>query len=272
MRGRRGFTIAELLVATIVMSILGTVLARMLIHDSRFVSKLEAMMDARQSARAAMNTMTVEMRMVAQDGLIAATTKKITVRAPYGWGLACDRAAGDTRASLIPADSMMYASAVPDGLAWRDNTGSYNYLTGISIGSFGTTTACTDEGVQVLPGGQLVTITMPDVMNPGTLFFLYQTLIFEFKASTELPGRTGLWRKAGTGANEEILAPFDTTAGFAFYVLGTDTALTNPPGLLSDVIGLELLLHGESEMTPQGETTPQHFDLQTRVTFLNTVN
>ena len=55
-------------------------------------------------------------------------------------------------------------------------------------------------------------------------------------------------------------------------MLGTTLALTNPPGLLSDVIGLQLLLHGESEMTPQGETTPQDFDLQTRVTFLNTLN
>jgi prepilin-type N-terminal cleavage/methylation domain-containing protein len=270
MRGRRGFTITELLVATIVMSILGTVLARMLIQDSRFVSKLEAMMDARQSARAAMNTMAVEMRMVSQSGLTAATTKKITVRAPYGWGMACDRSAADTRASLVPADSMMYASALPDGLAWRDSTGNFNYVAGISVASFGTTTACTNEGVQILPGGQLVTITMPDVMIPGTLFFLYQTLTYEFKSSTELPGRTGLWRKAGTGADEEILAPFDTTAGFAFYVLGTDSALTNPPVDLNDVIGLELLLHGESEMTPQGETTPQDFDLQTRVTFLNT--
>ena len=113
---------------------------------------------------------------------------------------------------------------------------------------------------------------MPDVMNPGTLFFLYQTLTYEFKASTDLPGRTALWRQAGTSADEEILAPFDTSAGFAFYVLGTDTALTNPPADLNDVIGLGLLLHGESEMTPQGETTPQDFDLQTRVTFLNAAN
>jgi prepilin-type N-terminal cleavage/methylation domain-containing protein len=269
---RRGFTLAEILIATIVMAILGTIMARMLIQDSRFVSKLDAMMDARQSARAAMNTMAVELRMVSKGGLTSATPTRVTVRAPYAWGVACDRASGQTRASLLPADSMMYASAIPSGLAWLTNTGNYSFVTSITVAPYGTATSCTNEGVQILPGGHLITITMINVMPPGTVFYLYQTLTYEFTNSATIPGRIGLWRQAGGAPNEEILAPFDTSSGFGFFILNSDTALTNPPGNLNDVIGLKLLLHGESEQTPEGQAAPMDFDLQTRIAFLNTVN
>lgn len=64
----RGFTLMELIVATIVMAILGTALTRMLINDSQFVDKMDAMMAARQVARAGMSVMSLGFQMVTDGG------------------------------------------------------------------------------------------------------------------------------------------------------------------------------------------------------------
>ncbi|MFQ6047330.1 MAG: PilW family protein, partial [Gemmatimonadales bacterium] len=60
----RGFTLIEVMIGMVVLAILGTALTQMLLSDSRFVNRQEAMLDARQAARAAMNIMTVELRLV----------------------------------------------------------------------------------------------------------------------------------------------------------------------------------------------------------------
>lgn len=274
MSTRGGFTLVELIVGTVVMAILGTILARMLVQDSRFVSQLEAMMDARQSARAAMNSMAVELRMISSGGLVNASPTTIEVRSPFGWGVACDRDVGDTIASLVPADSMWYASAVSnvDGIAWLDGAGSYQFEPGVSVTSSGNSAACTAEGVSILPGGQLVAVNMVNVPAPGTVIYLFQEVTYSFAESSVLPGRIGLWRQAGSAPNEEVLAPFDSTAGFGFFVDPSAAPLVNPPADLSTVTGLELRLHGESAITPEGRTEFEDFQLQTRVTFLNAAN
>ncbi len=270
MMNRRGFTLTELLIATIVMGILGFILARMLVQDSRWVARLEAMMDARQSARMAMNTMAVELRMVTGGLQVPSTRSAVTVNSPYAWGVACNRVGAITVATLLPADSLMYASASPDGVAARDNaTGNYVLYPGASVAPSAAPSECTTEGVQLLPGSVLVELGVGPAVQPGDVVYLYQRIKYEFAASTTLPGRIGLWRQAGTAPDEELLAPFDTTAGFGFYVVGSDSIWTNPPADLTTVTGLELLLHGESELTPNGADAPQGFDLETRVTFLN---
>ena len=69
---RRGFTLAELLVAMVVMSVLGLALVQVLIGNAHFVSRQDAMMDARLTARAAMYSMIGELQDVTDGGLAAA--------------------------------------------------------------------------------------------------------------------------------------------------------------------------------------------------------
>lgn len=269
----RGFTLIELLVTTVVVAILGTILARMLVQDSRFVSQLEAMMDARQTARAAMNTMSADLRMVSQGGLIAANPKRIIVRVPYAWGMACLPAGPAVVASLIPMDSMMYAAALPTGIAWLDSTETYAFSNATIAATATPRAECTADSIRTLTGGQTVLIT-PNPPIPagdlpsGSIVYLFEVVEFEFKASAELPNRVGLFRNR-IGVGEEVLAPFDTAAGFAFYLDPNDTAVTNAPADLTTVTGLELRLWGESVSIPEGGTDPAVFDLVTRITFLN---
>ena len=112
---RRGMTLTELLVGMVVMAIIGTAIVRMVVNDARFVSSIDAMMNARQTARAAMNTMVAEMRMASSDGLMAAARDSVTVRVPYAFGMACNATTigwtSNRIVAVLPMDSVLYASA-----------------------------------------------------------------------------------------------------------------------------------------------------------------
>ncbi len=271
----RGFTLVELLIALTVFAILGVALARMLVSDSRFVSEQEAMMLARQTARAARNAMTVELRMVGDNGLLAAAAESVAVRVPYAFGMTCQSGMAGTVATLMPPDSLMYASAVPSGMAWRGTTGTYTFVTGVTVTSSTVTSACTADSIRTVPGSMLINISgIPGPLIPpsGRIFHLYQNVTYRFGASTEFPGRRALWRRRGTDPVDELVAPFDTAARFAFLVGPNSTMQEAPPFDLTTVRGLELRLVGASVSPAQGRTSPETFPLVTRVAFANRLN
>jgi prepilin-type N-terminal cleavage/methylation domain-containing protein len=265
----RGFTLIELLLAITLTGILATALVRILLSDSRFVSQQESMMTARNAARAAQNVLSVELRMVSDAGLIAAAPESVTVRVPYAFGIACGIDGSDRVAALIPADSLMYATAVPDGLMRRETNGAYVQRNVNSVTTSTNVAACTAQAVSLVPSGNLVAIDPQSTLQSGQIFFLYQTISFKFSASTDLPGRIGLWRRVNANAYEELVAPFDSTT----RVRGLGGANPQPtevvPADLSTVAGLEIHLVTESYDVPQGKSDHSQFELPLQVTFLN---
>ena len=271
-RDTRGFTLAELLIATVVMGILGLAMTRILIDDSRFVSKVEAMMNARQAARAAMNTMAVELQMVSRGGLTLADSKDVQALVPYAFGVLCEPQSGNRYAALVPTDSLMYASAVADGMAWRDKTADYTTMEVDNVvdAQPSALARCTDGGIGVPAGGRFIQMVVTnDSLNVGDIFYLYQIVRYFFYASVDIPGRVALWRQRSGAAWEELITPFDESSEFRFFVEAADTALIAPPADLSQVTGLELRLVGASELTPRGSPKPPSFEITTRLNFLN---
>lgn len=271
---RRGFTIVELLIASVLMAIVGVIMTRILISDSRFVARQDAMLNARQASRAALNTMSVELRMISDGGLVAATPLSITVQVPYAFGMTCRNPSGTSIiASLMPPDSLMYATAVPGGIAWPGPSGRYeNFVAGVSVASSSNLALCTADSIRVVPSGKLVIVSgIPAGNRPpsGTLFYLYQTVTYRFAASVMLPGRVGLWRQAGGSSAEELVTPFTSGAKFAFLTGPNLQINANPPAVLDSVRGLELHLIGASDRTPLGSAQPPSFALRTKIAFLN---
>jgi len=263
---RRGVTLVELLITMVVFGILGTALARLMISNSRYVSRQEALLEARQTARAAMNVMLPELRMVSDGGLIAAAPDSITARVPYAFGVFCR----DEYAVLAPPDSTVYATAIPGGIAYQLASGLYAFDATVTVtGTTTNTSDCDADSIRAVPGGPRITLSVEDLAPAGRLFYLYQTVTYRFAASTALPGRRALWRRAGGGAAEELLAPFDTAARFRFLVGSRLTAQTAVPAPLSNIRGLELRLVGASLFPAQGAAEPTRFALQPRVRFGN---
>jgi type II secretory pathway pseudopilin PulG len=261
------------------MGLLGAALARILINNSRFVERQDAMMEARATARAAMQSMASELHGVGDNGLLGASRDSVTLRVPYAFGMACRFSGGTTIASLMPVDSVTYASAAPEGLAWRTVGGAYTAISPVAVASSGNISQCTADSIRVIPGGKLVAISGPSVNSnsppSGSLMYLYHTVTYKFAPSVDLPGRRGLWRKAGSAGYEELAAPFDTSAKFAFlfgpYMRVQVRTSISIQASRDSVRGLELRLTGASVTTPPGASRPPRFDLRSRIAFSNKV-
>jgi type II secretory pathway pseudopilin PulG len=273
-----GFVLAELLVAMVVAAIIGVALTQLIISQSRFVALQSGVMQARGGARAALNVMATDFRMVTDSGLVAASPDSVTVRVAYAFGVACGQSGGTTIVSLLPADSASYFSAAMTGYAWRDTAGAFVYIEPATVASAsaplssctGATPPITTLATSAWPA-RAVGLQPNDVRTPpGTVVYLYQLVRYAFAPSGELPGKIGLWRRVlSTGASDELVAPFDTSAGFQFLVGSALTPLAAPPADLTTVRGLRLLLVAMSEQPPEGRALPVKFNLTTNVIFRN---
>ncbi len=281
---RRGFVLAELLVALVIAAVIGVALTQLVLSQSRFAALQGALVQARGGARAALNVMSNDFRMVSDGGLLAATRDSVTVRVPYAFGVACGQPSGTgtTVVSLLPADHASFASATMSGYAWRDTTGSYVFVDSTSASAPTTSlVSCTSQSPPITTLGstgwlpQTVSVPTdyrrsPQAPLPGTVVYLYQIVRFAFAPSVQLPGRKGLWRTVlSTGQRDELVAPFDTSAKFQFLV-GTALQLRpTPPAVLDSVKGLRLLLVAASETAPEGRAAPIQFNITSNVVFRN---
>jgi prepilin-type N-terminal cleavage/methylation domain-containing protein len=269
LRSRRaGFTLVEVLIALTLTAVLGAAVTGAFVSQSRFFDRQEKVGAARNVSRSAINIIMSELRMVERSGgVTAATNSAITLRVPYAMGLYCNLNVGTMRISRLPADSAQLASAVYSGYAFRTSASTYTYVPGTLPPTPGTAGSCTASGVTELAGGGVMNVPLGTPLTVATPVFLYQLVTYEFKASTMVPGRIGLYRRV-VGAEEELLAPFDTTAMFRFYESDAAVPQTAVPGTLSNITGIELVLDGLSER-PNGDGTFQRVELSTSVFFRN---
>jgi len=277
MTGRRGFTLAELVVGMVVLGVIGAALTRLYLSQSRFYDQQGQLRRARLVSRMAINAALSDLRMVeATGGLVAATATQVTMRVPYAIGVVCANTPAQTTLSLWPVDSTVFATAGFSGYAWRDSLGNVSYVeAGTSLAN-GNASLCVAANVVTMPGGRVMVVqpplpaALPTVTAVGTTVFLFQRLTYEFKPSVALPGRLALWRTiVASGQADELVAPFDSAATFRFLVAGSDTAQVTPPLPLSNTRGLELGLTSQSDRAPEGSTALRRAQAVTAVYFNN---
>ncbi len=290
---RRGFTLVELLLSLIVTAIVGAALVRMVLGQARFMDQQEAWRGARAVARGGVNRLVSDLRMVeATNGLAAAVAggQDFTVRVPYAFGVICLAAGNTLTLSMLPVDSAMYNAPGHSGFAVRGDDGVYAYYTSTVLNAIPANIGngnCTgvvapDKPITTLaamngsPAGNTITVTATAAFAPpvkkGQIVFLYRRIRYQFKNSVALAGRTGLFRAPVDGAagdEEEIATPFAATARVNFYVLNNAVAQAAVPAPLGDTRGLELVLDGMSERTPQGSATYKTANVRTSVFFEN---
>jgi prepilin-type N-terminal cleavage/methylation domain-containing protein len=279
----RGFVLAELLVALVIAAIIGVALTQLVISQSRFAALQGGIIQARGGARAALNVMSSDFRMVSDSGLVAAAHDSVTVRVPYAFGVACGQVGGNVTVSLLPADSASYSAATASGYAWRDTTGKMVFVQPTTVTS-SSTGNCTNNLITNPPittlsvtGWPALAVAVPNDSRrippgppQGSVVYLYQLVRYAFAPSGQLPGRIGLWRTVlSTGERDELVAPFDTSASFQFLVGSRLTARSTPPAVLDSVQGLRLNLVAASEQPPEGRTKPETFTITTNVVFEN---
>lgn len=287
--GRAGTTLVELMIGLVVLAIVAAGLLKLLNTQSRFADGQEAFRSSRSVSRDAFNIMMTDLRMV-QDTLAIqkASPDTITVRVPYAYGIVCGTNAGITTVSLVPADSALQALATFGGVAYRDSASGV-----FQFSSVGTTVAgtllqqqsCTDSvtgpGVTMVSyrgrSGSVLAITQPSgtpgaisAALPGNPMFLWQEITYAFAPSKAYgPTMRGLFRIVTGGPTDEIIAPFDTSAHFRFYVLNSDVSQALPPANLNTIRGLDLRLNARSANIPSGSKAPKLSKVTTAVYFKN---
>lgn len=294
LRARRGFTLTELIVAIVIGSALGAGLVKLLAAQGQFFDMQGAQRDARSVSRAALNVLLADLRMVetsrndagttASTGVTAASATSLTVYVRYANGIVCNNTAGTHWVIWSPYDWRTIASSEATseptnaGIAHRNADGTFTYV------APGAATVGTVPGVLAncnslfrLPAnasaetlGTLTSVTgLPSVLALGTAVFKYLPVTYTFKASGLVAGATGLYRQVSTAAEEEIAAPFDDDAGFAYFTLTGDVPSATVPSTLSDIAGVQLRLTGRSTGDTRALAQKASVDLRPSVFFLN---
>jgi prepilin-type N-terminal cleavage/methylation domain-containing protein len=277
-RARSGFTLVELLVGIVIFAIIGAAFTRMLTIQGRFYDRQGQGNAARNVSRASLNRVVSDFRMIeATGGVVAASPTSLTIRIPFAIGVVCANNGAATHISILPVDSMSYVKAGFSGYAWRTSTtGVYNYVENPATEGGGDPAVCVGQNITTVPGGKVVAVTplVPATAGLGTPVFLYARVRYEFKASTAVPGRIGLYRTQiaadGGESSEELVAPFAATAHWKFFVLnGGNVPQDAAPGDLSTIRGLELHLDGISENRAVAVASNESAPFTTAVFFKN---
>jgi prepilin-type N-terminal cleavage/methylation domain-containing protein len=279
---RRGYSLVEILIALVILSIIGAALITMLTNQSRFFQKTQAGQQARSVTRSAANIMFSDMRMVQDVGGVQAGTSadRVVLRVPYMFGVVCSTAGGGTTIWMFPTDSMSLVLAAHAGHAARDSaTREYVYHAS-SAPTTGAVATCEAAGVRTptvtKPNGTVVQgpvyVVTPAVDHPpGTPVFFWQNVTYAFRTSEVFPGRRGLWRVGGAGDALEVMSPFGEEARFRFYTYGETEPQDAVPADPDDVSGFELVLTGASQYIPPTQAHADTVPLRTAVFFMNRV-
>jgi hypothetical protein len=272
----------ELLVGMLILGVIGMSLTRVMVTQARYFDHQKQADLARNVSRGPLNRLVSDIRMVeASGGITAASSTSITARVPYAVGVVCNKTGSSTTVSLLPVDSAMYAGAGYSGYAWRNTQGQFIYVMTTALPSSGTVATCTAAGINTLTstGAKVISISPAiagsggDSADIGTPVFLLRKLTYEFKASTAVPGTTGLYRSVvDAGTTEELSAPYASSAAFKFFVGSSLTSQASPPSDLSTLRGLELNMTGLSEKIARGSTTQTSAPFVTAVFFKNRLN
>ena len=286
-RSRSGFSLAEVLVALVIMGVIGAAFTRLIVAQSRFFTHEYGLRNARQVSRSSMNLLISDLRMVQDSGgvdSVSSDHRTVRVIIPFAYGLVCKTTGTQTVASLLPVDSSAVAMAKYGGYAVRSSSsGRYTYLTpsapggADSVQTYGTPTDCSGNGsgqAGIAPltingrVGRVVSVTPTSAGVAGAPLFLWQKITYSFAASSAFPGMYGLYRSV-RGNSEEIMAPFDTSSKFKFYVPGQDTSQTSPGSAPYPLVrGFDIVLNSLAPQSNPGQS-PTKTQMVTAVFFQN---
>ena len=282
LRARRGFSLVELLVAFTILAILGAMLTRFLLAQSRFTEHHHALSEARMVSRHAMNVLESELRMVQDSGGVEAASsdgKSITALVPYRFGLYCGANGGVSVMSMLPVDSLMVAEAVFAGYAWRSQGGAYtNVFSTTAPATASNSNTCTGTGASqaairtfALNGrsGAVMEVSPAAAgATKGQPVYFFQRITYEFRASGRVPGAFGLYRRVQNGRSEELLAPFDADARFKYWTDGATASVAAAPAVPL-IRGLDVVLSSQSTRTASNRTEPTTSSVVATIFFRN---
>jgi prepilin-type N-terminal cleavage/methylation domain-containing protein len=129
-RGRRGFTLVELLVALVITGLLASVIFQMMSGQSRIVAVQSAKEEVQQNVRGSLEVISSELRGAVPQAITAADDQSLTYMQPRIWGILCIPVSTSEFVMLLPdASATLPAAGVGTGVLVNTNTtGGTNWV------------------------------------------------------------------------------------------------------------------------------------------------
>jgi len=248
-RGRRGFTMIEIIVSLIIGLILLGSVVQMMIVQGRGYRKQREQVDVRETAREAASLLSWDLRQAAVAGspFVAMGPNNVTIRSPRGLGTICAKHALLARYGLWKTAGSILATVDDTALVYQIGKGAWNKLKITAVG----TPAAMGVAACAWPGARppdmvvefaVVAATDTSLIKVGAPFRNFRSVQY---AEFQQNGRWWLGRKVGQAASYEqltgpVLAPASNGLALTYYdTLGAVTANTAAVGSVAFTIRTE---------------------------------
>ena len=248
-RGRRGFTMIEIIVSLIIGLILLGSVVQMMIVQGRGYRKQREQVDVRETAREAASLLSWDLRQAAVAGspFVAMGPNNVTIRSPRGLGTICAKHALLARYGLWKTAGSILATVDDTALVYQIGKGAWNKLKITAVG----TPAAMGVAACAWPGARppdmvvefaVVATTDTSLIKVGAPFRNFRSVQY---AEFQQNGRWWLGRKVGQAASYEqltgpVLAPASNGLALTYYdTLGAVTANTAAVGSVAFTIRTE---------------------------------
>jgi prepilin-type N-terminal cleavage/methylation domain-containing protein len=288
-RRRAGFSLVEILVALVILGLVTTALTKLVRSQIRFADRQVTSKDAREVSRSAINALATDIRMVdADSGVVAATRDSFTVVAPFATGIVCGTTTNGLGSviALLPYDSLTYVEGGYAGYAYIDTTttGSnyrqvyqyvYNNTAPVAIDSATAANSApcktATDWVGIFHYGAVQVQPAIPARSRYQAAMLVRRVTYAFRPSTSVPNARGLFRRVlgGPRGDEELVAPFDTSAKFMYYLNDGTKVMSAAGAPLNRIRGIELQLNGTSDRVVPGAASAAKAPMTTAIFFKN---
>ncbi|HEU4561977.1 MAG TPA: type II secretion system protein [Longimicrobium sp.] len=267
LKGARGFTLIEVMVALLLAGVLATVIFQIVRGQARFATVQSAQQEVQQNARGAIEIIASELRGVQPAGLISTSRNSITFLLPRVWGVACGGAGGTTLNAVFPdvpnATDVMFAVNTASGLLgdtaragasqWApipdagnlNGRAQVNSLPALNPGLGVAGSACDSVRTTAPAAGLLRAVTVTGSSLPrvpaGNTVYLYQLARYEVATATT-GGERWIYRSQGlpgtTGSSQQLAGPLasDTTTGLVFTYFRSNGTQFTPGSSRADLL------------------------------------
>lgn len=252
--GRRGFTLAELLISLVLGALIIGVVLQFVTGQTRLTSMQSGREEVQQNARGALEMVASDLRGAIGAGVERADNDAIEIMLPRRWGVVCSQV-GTTRTTVIFPDLPAQPTPVGGdaGLLFRQSDTSPwlpalpTRATVVSATPVEVTAACAGlSATGKVVGVQLDGLNHPAAVGAGTTVALYQRVRYDVQTSR---GERWIYRSNGLAAGggfsmQPLAGPLQEQSGqdqgvsFTYFAGTPPAPLPAAPGANAPTAGL----------------------------------
>ena len=257
-----GFTLVETLIAMVLSSFVIGLVSHTFLVQNRYYATQTLQTGAQDNVRAATELMAREVRNAAEDGMVVAGARTLTVRSPMAIAVICNRQGapqGDimTEGGQAGVDTLEVGGlALRNSTTWEYSNAVWSYINGNDGNS---AEDCADNGADTVGAidnfhrvRRLNTLfgTPP---SEGDVLMIFRETTFKIQTSQLDTTTYGLFRGSYGGALVEFATGIDTTAQFQYRTGGTTYADTVVSGSLSSIDAVRIVADARMHSATGGD-------------------